>query len=116
MTTRYWILDFMKGIAILLVMLFHFVFDLQYFAHLPIDCGSRCWWLIGRTAACLFIAISGICFALGYEKAQSSPKNSFLSKTIMRSAYLLGIGLLITLATGLFVGEGMIVFVYFSIF
>ena len=103
---RSWVLDALKGVAIILVVLFHGAFDLQYFAHMPLDLDSWGFWLIGRSAACLFIGISGICFVLAGRIYGSY---SFVRRG-KRSLYLLGIAGLITLGSWVFLGEGTIVF------
>lgn len=106
---RFWELDLIKGIAILLVIFFHFIFDLAFFAQVPIDLDSWIWWSIARVAASTFIFTSGISLALSFQKSLDT-NSSFLPKLLMRSAKLLGIGALISLATWLFVGEGTIIF------
>jgi uncharacterized membrane protein len=104
---RFWEVDLLKGIAIILVMLFHLVFDLAFFAHFSINLESWLWWSIARAAASLFILLSGLSLSISFQK---SPSSRFFPKLLMRSFKLLAIGALISLATWLFVGEGTIVF------
>ena len=107
MRKRIWFLDCLKGIAILLVMLFHFVFDLQYFFAVSFDCNAGFWKLIGRTAASLFIVIAGFCFVIVYTRV---PREQALKKIAYRSLTLAGAALLITMTSFIFMREGAIVF------
>lgn len=36
-TARYWEVDLMRGVAVALMILYHLIFDLEYFAVLKID-------------------------------------------------------------------------------
>ena len=106
---RFWELDLIKGSAILLVIFFHFIFDIAFFVQVPINLDSWLWWSIARLAASTFIFTSGISLAISFQKSLAT-NSPFLPKLLARSAKLLGIGALISLSTWLFIGEGTIIF------
>lgn len=100
---RYWFLDGMKGIAILLVILFHLLFDAQYFMGAAIDTDGFLVKTVGMVAACSFIFISGVCFALANQQ------ESFV-KVLRRSAYLALFAAAISLFTYLILPAHFILF------
>ena len=58
---RWIILDLLRGVAIILMIAFHLVFDLNYFLGIEHLSYSTGWWFyIGQLSAILFIAISGM--------------------------------------------------------
>ncbi len=103
---RLWLLDALKGLALILVMIFHAIFDLEYFAHCSLDCRAWHWKLCARIASILFITISGICFGMSASKTAHYP----LNKVAFRSATLLGCALLVSLTTWFIVPEGTVYF------
>ena len=79
-------IDCFRGIAILLMILFHIVFDLAYFYNWSLDYLNGFWYYQGKAAAVLFMLVSGI--------------SSILSrKPIRRGFTVFGAGMLITAAT-----------------
>lgn len=90
---RIWELDFFRGIALLLMIFFHLIFDLADIYGYKINYESGTYHYIGRTAVILFIIISGI--------------SSTLSKNnIKRGTEIFAFALLITLVTH-FAGQGL---------
>ncbi|VBB08358.1 Hypothetical protein LUCI_3630 [Lucifera butyrica] len=64
-TNRIWEIDFLRGIAILLMVVFHAVYDLRTFHSRPLDYLSGFWYYEGKLAAVLFMVISGVCSTIG---------------------------------------------------
>lgn len=60
-------LDALRGLAVLLMALYHAAFDLRFFYGWPLDVLHGKWLILARTAAILFLLIAGICFALSWE-------------------------------------------------
>jgi len=60
-------IDMLRAIAIVLMVLFHLVYDLKEFAGININYQDPVWFLIGKTSALLFIFISGL--ASGFSKS-----------------------------------------------
>ncbi|MBC2722632.1 heparan-alpha-glucosaminide N-acetyltransferase [Desulfosporosinus sp.] len=64
---RYGEIDFLRSVAILLMVLFHIVYDLREFAGININYQDPVWFLIGKASALLFIFISGL--ASGFSRS-----------------------------------------------
>lgn len=79
-------IDCLRGIAIILMVIFHTVFDLAYFYNWPIDYLQGFWYYQGKTSAMLFMLVSGI--------------SSTLSRSpLSRGLAVFGTGMLITAVT-----------------
>lgn len=79
-------LDCLRGIAILLMILFHIVFDLACFYNWSLDYLNGFWYYQGKTAAILFMLVSGI-------------SNTLSRQPIRRGLTVFGAGMLITIVT-----------------
>ena len=90
--TRYEEIDVLRVTAIVLMVLFHLVYDLKEFAGVNIDYQSPLWFFIGKTSALLFIFISGL-------------SNGFSRFPVRRGAKVLFYGMVITVVTYLFMKE-----------
>lgn len=58
--SRIWEIDFLRGLAIILMIIFHIVFDLKEFFTYNLNYSDGFWFYIGKAAASLFIFICGI--------------------------------------------------------
>lgn len=86
---RIWELDFFRGIALILMVYFHTIYDLKEFYNYPASYSTGLNFYIGKISAILFMLISGI-------------SSSFSQNNIKRGLKVLGIALLITLITHLY--------------
>lgn len=94
---RIWELDFLRGIAILMMIAFHTVFDLnRFYGFEKLKYSEGFWFLEGRIAAYLFIVLTGVTTAL-IAKKYTAP--TALKKNLSRGLRLIGLGMLITLAS-----------------
>jgi uncharacterized membrane protein len=110
-TVRFWEVDFLRGVAILLMVLYHLVFDLNYFAVYDIDVSSGFWLAVARLTASLFLLLVGLSLTLSHSRAQLlGQEDRFRLRLLKRSAWILGLALGITLVTYFFIGRGFIVF------
>lgn len=62
---RIWEIDFVRGIAIILMIIFHFIVDLKDFYSYPLDYLNGFWYLEGKLSAILFILLCGVSATLG---------------------------------------------------
>lgn len=83
---RIWEVDFLRVVAIVLMTIFHFIYDLREFAGINIDYRDAPWRQIGTSAALLFMFISGISSGLSRS-------------TVSRGIKVLGYGMIVTVAT-----------------
>jgi uncharacterized membrane protein len=108
---RFWEIDFLRGIAIIMMIVFHFLFDLSYFSIYSVDVYSGFWWLFARVTAMIFIFLVGISLTLSYSRIRDGVSRVDIARKYMfRGAKIFVYGLLITLATWLFLQSGFIVF------
>ena len=92
MKIRHGEIDVLRAIAIVLMVLFHFVYDLKEFAGVSIDYQSPFWFFIGKASALLFIFISGL-------------SSGFSSSPVRRGLKVLFYGMCITVVTYLFMKD-----------
>lgn len=96
---RYWELDLLKGVALALMIFFHFLFDLMFFTSCDINLDHPFIYLIGISAASLFIIVSGISNGIAVSKYYIAHQYMPYKKIIIRSLRLYIIALCITLVT-----------------
>ena len=109
--SRYWEIDLVRGIAILMMILFHTVFDLYFFRILPIDIFSGFWRYFAFSTASLFLLIVGISLTISHARTALTKSGYQLAlKFVYRGAGIFLLGLLVTVCTWLFLKEDYIVF------
>ncbi len=108
---RFFEIDLLRGIAIAMMVLFHTLFDLFWFGIYPVTVTSGFWQYFTFGTATLFLLVVGISFTISYARAarRLAPVPLYL-KFLKRGAGIFALGLLVTLATWLYLGEGFIVF------
>lgn len=108
---RFWEVDLLRGSAVVLMVLFHLAFDINYFGVASLDVHSGFWFLLGRLAAFLFVLLVGVSLVLSFWRAElQGTASGFPRRLLKRSLWLLTLAMGITLATYLFIKEGFIVF------
>ena len=76
--------DFFRGVAIILMVIFHFCFDLNYFGYVEFDIYSGLNWKLFRVViVCLFLLLVGISLCLAY-------KNQINLNKLKKRLYILG--------------------------
>jgi len=109
--SRYQEIDLVRGIAILMMILFHTVFDLFFFRILPVEVYSGFWRYFALATASLFLLLVGISLTVSRARAASAkPGIQLALKFVYRGAGIFLLGLLVTVCTWIFLGEGFIVF------
>jgi len=97
---RIWELDTLRGLAILMVIAFHTIFNLEiFFGFKNFNHESGFWFYEGRIAAILFILLVGVASSLvqhRYTYNKASKKNAY------RGLRLIGLGLIVTISSYLF--------------
>lgn len=97
---RLWELDFLRGLAILLMIAFHLVFDLkEFFSFEKLNYKTGFWYYEGKFSAMLFVLLAGITSSLIYQRGKDG---RLLKKNALRGFRLILLGLFITLATFIF--------------
>lgn len=102
---RIWEIDLLRGIAIILMIIFNYSFALSFLNIYTITNGSFYWYAFPRIIAAMFISISGLSLTLFYNQVKGVHKKFFL-----RGLKIFGLGILITIITFLTFPEAFIIF------
>ncbi len=92
-------LDCLRGIAIILMVLFNWSFALYFLGIIISGNNWFYWWLFPRAIGASFITIAGISLALSYEKIKHKKKTEIYKKYFWRGERIFTIGLAITALT-----------------
>ncbi len=106
-------LDAARGVAIIMMVFFHIVFDLSFFLLIPVETVQSGFFLyLGRITAVLFIGIAGISGTISISRAeQQMKKQDVVLKFLKRGFFLLILGVGITVCTYAFLqGSGYVIF------
>lgn len=103
--------DFLRGTAVLMMILFHLVFDLDYFGLCKIEIHSGFWLVFGYLTAFLFVFIAGMSAWISRKRAESRlDERGIRIKFLKRGLFIFAIGLGITAVTWIFAPKSPIVF------
>jgi uncharacterized membrane protein len=108
---RFWEIDFLRGFAVTIMLLYHFLYDLDFFNLADVELNSGPLLYLARLGASLFILISGIALSISHSRALSkSYREENFSKYLKRGCKLFSMGLFLTLITWIYFPEEYIVF------
>lgn len=108
---RFWEIDLLRGIAIVMMIFFHFLYDLNFFNIYKTDLYSGYFLIYAYIGGTLFISIVGVSLSLSYNRIKNDlSEKQIILKNFQRGLKILGIAMVIMLATWLYLGEGYIVF------
>ena len=108
---RLWEIDLLRSIAVFMMIIFHILFDLNFFQVYSIELYSGFMLPFALSIGTLFLFIVGVSLSLSFSRV----KNSFSFKEIkvkfvVRGLKIFLLGMIITVVTWLSVGAGFIVF------
>jgi len=111
---RFWEIDVLRGLAILLMVIYHLIFDLTFFGIFSFNLSSGVLWWFARAVAFIFLFLVGVSLTLSYTRThlqgQKHGEKRLFSKYFKRGVKIFSLGLLVTLATWMFIPEDFIVF------
>jgi uncharacterized membrane protein len=106
---RYWEIDAARGLAVILMVFFHLMWDLSYFRVTDVNVFSREWQVFARSIGATFTLLLGLSLALRREREQIAGLKGWLP-FLRRGLWVFGFGMLVTLATYVTIGAGFVVF------
>jgi len=109
---RFWEIDFLRGLAIIMMVIFHLLYDLTYFGGYNLNIHSGFWLYFARATATIFIFLVGVSLTLSFSrsgKIQNSRQKLYL-KYLKRGLRIFSWGLIITLVTWIFLRDGFVLF------
>ena len=107
---RFWEVDSIRGLAIIMMISYHFIFDLTFFGIYPFDINSGLLWIFARVTAFTFIFLMGVSLTLSSSRAQITGEGKLFKKYFKRGIKIFSLGLLITIATFIFIPQEFIIF------
>ena len=108
---RFWEIDYFRGVAIVMMIIFHVAFDMAYFGIVNLGVHTAPWRALAVCTASLFLLLVGISLTLSSARAQKTLKRrDFLLKYLRRGAGIMGLGFLLTLLTLILVPKEPILF------
>ena len=104
---RFWEVDLLRGIAIILMIIFNYSFALYYLNIFTLNGGFLYWYVFPRFIGGMFIFIAGLSLTLSYSQMKDKEINK---KFFTRGLKIFGLGILITIITFLTFPEAFIIF------
>jgi uncharacterized membrane protein len=102
--SRFAELDFFRGSAIILMIIYHIFFQLRFFGIYSVDIFNGAWYIFARSVAITFLLLVGISIVLSYDNRKSNFRN------VYRGSMLFFVALGISLVTFLAFAESAIYF------
>jgi len=108
---RYPEIDLLRGIALLMMILFHTLFDLAFFRIAPVDVSDGFWRYFAYATASLFLLIVGVSLSVSHARAARRLQGrALVQKFLLRGGGIFCCGLLVTVATWWYLQEGYVIF------
>jgi uncharacterized membrane protein len=107
---RYWEVDLFRGIAVVMMIAFHAIYDLDFFSSQDlVDVHSGVLPSFAKATASIFLLLVGVSLNISSARARIRGDDSFL-RYLRRGARIFSWGMAVTLSTMLLLGEGFVVF------
>jgi len=108
---RFWEVDFLRGTAIVMMIIFHFLYDLDYFGVLELNLFFGFWRYFAYATASIFIFLVGVSLTLSYSRTvKEKTGKELFTKYLFRGIKIFSWGIVITLITFIFLPDGVILF------
>jgi uncharacterized membrane protein len=109
--SRLWELDFIRGLAVVMMVFYHLLYDLNYFGGYPLNVSSGPWLYFAEATAAIFIVLVGASLTLSRSRARTDGVSEKLYlRFFKRGLRIFSLGMAITLTTYLLIGKGFILF------
>ena len=106
-TRRLWEIDAARGVAIVMMVIYHLMYDLYYFGVTDAIFTDPFWFYFQRVTASTFIVLAGVSLALRAQQIEAKGEPVTFRPFLRRGLIILGWGLVITLVTRVALGAEM---------
>jgi uncharacterized membrane protein len=108
---RFWEIDLLRGIAIIMMIIFHILFDLDFLGIIQMNLYSGVNLLFLHSIGIIFLLLVGVSLSLSYSKVENAlPKRQIWLKFVKRGIMIFCLGLILTIVTWFFLDSGFIIF------
>lgn len=107
-STRFSEIDLLRGLAIIGMVIYHFLFDLSFFYNFPITVDRGFFYYLARAVAVIFLLLVGMSLVFSFKNSNNS--KTFISTHLKRSFFILFFALLVSASTYLIFPNSYIVF------
>jgi uncharacterized membrane protein len=102
--------DAARGVAIAMMVVYHLMYDLDYFGGYPIESTSGFWARFADATASAFLLLVGVSLAISYARASAGhPGRSLFGKYLLRGIRIFAYGMALTVVFLVF-GMGVVAF------
>lgn len=108
--TRIREIDVLRALAILLMIVFHAVYDLAVFGNVPLSYTDGAWFYVGKASAILFILLSGLSTTLGRAHRRRAAQVWAAALGVTLATYLFSPGNYVRFGILHFLGTGMLLY------
>ena len=103
-------MDAARGVAIAMMVVYHLMYDLDYFGGYPIESTSGFWARFADTTASAFLFLVGVSLAISYARASAGhPGRSLFGNYLLRGIRIFAYGMALTVVFLVF-GMGVVAF------
>ena len=94
---RYWEIDAIRGFAVVLMIIYHFCWDMKFYGYMSFHTKAPPWLFFTRTIATLFFFTVGISLSLSHARAATATNVLLFKKNLKRGLGLMLLGWLLAL-------------------
>jgi len=108
---RFWEIDFIRGFAIILMIIFHILYDLNYFNITDYPLYSGIILYFARLSAAIFVILVGVSLSISYSKIKNiSTTNKIILKYLKRGSITIFLGIIISIISWFYIPKGFVIF------
>jgi uncharacterized membrane protein len=106
---RFWEIDLLRGVAILMMIFYHVLYDLDRFGGFGIEIHTGFWRFFAFATASLFLLLVGVSLTLSYARAShTNSEQRLFPKYLNRGLRIFAWGLVITAVTWVLMRDGFV--------
>ena len=108
---RFWEIDFLRGVAVIMMVCYHLIFDIDFFDVYNLDLRSLPFLFLLYPIGGLFLTLVGVSLHLSYSRVKNGlTEKQIVYKFLVRGLKILFLGFLISAATWVYLEGGWVVF------